>query len=151
MLDRVLSFFRQLNEEPDRAAEDDPKIAAAALMFHVVNADGMRDDSEWKRLKGLLAEFYQLDSAETEKVASAGERADLEAIDLYSFTSVLNRHLDREARVAFIGMLWEVVFADGNAHELEEHTLWRVAELLGVERSERITQRKRAQRRSPAT
>ena len=65
---------------------------------------------------------------------AAGERADNEAIDLYAFTSVLKRHLDAEARKAFIGLMWEIVYADGELHELEDNTVWRVAELIGVER-----------------
>ncbi|WP_245495702.1 TerB family tellurite resistance protein, partial [Mesorhizobium sp. M1A.F.Ca.IN.020.30.1.1] len=44
---------------------------------------------------------------------AVGERADNEAIDLYAFTSVLKRHLDAEARKAFIGLMWEIVYADG--------------------------------------
>ena len=44
--------------------------------------------------------------------------------------------------------MWEVVFADGKLHELEEHTLWRVAELIGVDRRDRILARQQAQRQA---
>jgi uncharacterized tellurite resistance protein B-like protein len=71
------------------------------------------------------------------------------AIELNDFTSVLNRHLDEGGRIAFIRLMWEVVYADGLLHELEDNTLWRVAELLGVDRRDRIQARQDAARKVP--
>ena len=147
MLERLLSFLKDLpaGAEGGRAHDDDARIAAAALLFHVMNADGVRHDSEWRRIRELLAEAYDLTEAEIDELVAAGEAADLEAVDLYQFTSVLKRHLDAEARIEFIRVMWEVVFADGELHELEDHTLWRVAELIGVDRRDRIHARQDAQ------
>ena len=68
-----------------------------------------------------------------------GEQADQEAVDLYSFTSIIKRNLDEEARIRFIELMWDVVFADGSAHELEDNVVWRVAELIGVSTRDRVT------------
>jgi uncharacterized tellurite resistance protein B-like protein len=126
MLDRVLSFLKDLPGGSDRrGVDDDARIAASALLFHVMDVDGVRQDAEWERFK-------------------AGEKADRDAVDLYSFTSVLKRHLDVEARKAFVGLMWDVVYADGELHELEDNTVWRVAELIGVEREDRIAARRKA-------
>jgi uncharacterized tellurite resistance protein B-like protein len=38
--------------------------------------------------------------------------------------------------------LWEIVFADGASHEFEENLVWRVAELLGVSRQDRIAKKR---------
>jgi uncharacterized tellurite resistance protein B-like protein len=114
-----------------------------------MNADGVRHDDEWRRIRELLAEAYDLTEAEIDELAQAGEAADLEAVDLYQFTSVLKRHLDAEARIEFIRVRWEVVFADGELHELEDNTLWRVAELIGVDRRDRIHAKQDAQDNSP--
>jgi uncharacterized tellurite resistance protein B-like protein len=91
----------------------------------------------------VLGESYSLSGAELDELALAGEQADREAVDLYAFTSVLKRHLDAGGRKAFIGLMWEIVFADGELHELEDNTVWRVAELLDVERQDRIAARRR--------
>jgi len=69
--------------------------------------------------------------------------AEREAVDLYRFTSVLKRRTTEEERVRIIENLWEIVFSDGKSHEFEENLVWRVAELLGVHRQERLA-RKRA-------
>jgi uncharacterized tellurite resistance protein B-like protein len=153
MFERVLSFLKELpSSGSDRAnaRDDDPRIAAAALMYHVMDADGVRQDAEWERIKGLLSDLYGLSGDELHALILAGQQADSEAIDLYAFTSVLKRHLDQEARIRLIRVLWDVVYADGEIHELEDNTLWRVAELIGVERRDRIAMRQEAARRAPA-
>lgn len=145
MFERVLSFLKDLPGGTARGeAEDDPRIAASALLYHVMDADGVRQEVEWIRFKAVLSQSYGVKGAELDALAKAGEKADGEAIDLYAFTSVLKRHLDADARKVFIGLMWDVVYADGELHELEDNVVWRVAELLGVERQDRIAARQRA-------
>src|SRR5690606_29780407 len=120
---------------------DDPRIAAAGLLFHVMDADGVRQDIERERIKTLLEETYDLHGGELDRLLAAGEKADGEAIDLYGFTSVLKRHLDEEQRINLIRLMWEICYADGVLHELEDHTLWRVADLLGVDSRDRVLAR----------
>lgn len=150
MFERVLSFLRDI---PGAAAQgvsfDDPRIAAAALMYHVMDADGVRQDAEWERIKELLIELYGVSGDELERLINDGLAAEGEAIDLYTFTSILKRDLDEHDRVRLIRVLWDVVYADGEVHELEDNTLWRVAELIGVDRRDRIAMRQEAARRAP--
>ncbi len=152
MFERVLSFLKDLPTGmpgASAAREDDPRIAAAALLYHAMDADGIRQDIEWERLKQLLSETYGVTGSELAALVAAGEKADNEAVDLYAFTSVLKRHLDEKARIDFIRLMWEIVYADGELHELEDNTLWRVAELIGVDRRDRIAMRQAVAGRVP--
>jgi len=152
MFDRLLDFLGDMpGGKPHRKklSADDPKVAAAALMFHVMDADGERRDAERQRLKELLAQAYRLSGAELDQLVRAGEEADQEAIDLYAFTSVLKRSLTREGCTEFIKIMWEIVYADGELHELEDNVVWRVAELIGVDSRERIALRHLVQERHP--
>ena len=151
MFDRIREFLNQLPGVGDgaRSADgDDPRIAAAALLTHVMDADGERTEDEKDMLKRLLGEVYGLQGAELTKVMKAGEEADREAVDLYAFTSVLDRHLDRDGKVEFIALMWDMVFSDGVLHEIEDNLVWRVAELIHVERDHRIALRQAAQVRA---
>jgi uncharacterized tellurite resistance protein B-like protein len=150
VFDRILSFFKELpgHGHRDRDQRDDPRVAAAALLYHVMDADGVRHDAEWERLKQVLGESYGVGGEALDRLLQAGADADQEAVDLYAFTSVLKRQLNEAQRVEFIRIMWEVVFADGELHELEDHTLWRVAELMGVDRRERILSRQEARSRA---
>ena len=153
MFDRIIAFLKELPAgeagKGKPGGSDDPRVAAAALMYHVMDADGVRHDAEWERMKEALAEAYGLTGEALDRLVAAGGEADDAAVDLYAFTSVLKRHLDEQARIEFVGLLWEVVFADGELHELEDHTLWRIAELIGVDRRDRIHARQKAQAEAP--
>ncbi|QOF69369.1 TerB family tellurite resistance protein [Aminobacter sp. SR38] len=145
MFERMISFLKDLPAAGSKASrEDDPRVAAAALMYHVMDADGDRQDVEWERVKQLLSQSYGISGAELDRLVKAGEQADNEAIDLYAFTSVLKRSLDDQARKDFIGMMWEIVYADGELHEMEDNTIWRIAELIGVESRDRVEAKRKA-------
>ena len=45
MFERVLSFLRDLPAGAGaQTSTDDPRVAASALLYHVMNADGVRQD-----------------------------------------------------------------------------------------------------------
>ena len=47
-------------------------------------------------------------------------------------------------------MLWDIVYADGERSEMEDHVIWRIADLLGVSGRDRVLQRQVAAARSDA-
>lgn len=152
MFDRLVSFLQGLplgGTDRSQISEDDPRVAVAALLFHVMDADGERSDTEHTLLRKAMHDRYGLDGSELDKVLLAGEEAEREAVDLYGFTSVLKRVLDEDQRAAFIALMWEIVHADGLAHEVEDNIVWRVAELLAVDRRARTELRAIAAGRTP--
>lgn len=144
-LRRFISDLSGNREEPADPAADE-RLAAAALLFHVVNIDGSVSDAEKARLRDVLMERFGLDEAATASLIAEARSADLEAVDLYGFTSILKARLDEQGRERIIAMMWEMVFADGAAHEFEDNVVWRAAELLGVSSRARIRLRKAARR-----
>lgn len=152
MLDRLKSFFGALaeNREKQSFRADDPRVAAVALMLHVIEADGVSEASEQAKMRQVLAQSYGLSGRDLDKLVEAGDDAHREAVDLFSSTSVLNRQLDEAAKIEFIGILWEMVYADGEVHELEDNTVWRVAELIGVSSRDRVRMRQEVQARRGA-
>lgn len=150
MFDRILKFLNTLpsGAEPgDKPDVNDPRVASAALMIHVMDADGIRRDAEFGRLREMLGEAYGLDTEGVDELLQAGEAADKDAVDLYAFTSVITRNLEHDARLELIELLWEMVYADGELHELEDNVVWRIAELIHVERNDRIALRQRVEAR----
>lgn len=145
MFERLKSFLGALPKRSgtDIATSNDPHVAVTALMIYVTDADGLQGDAERERMREVLSETYDLAGKELEKILAAGEEANREVVDFFTFTSVLNRALDEAAKLEFIGILWELVYADGEMHELEDNIVWRIAELIGVSSRERILQRQR--------
>lgn len=140
----MLKAMRQLLSDmtrpnrPEAPDTNDERLAAAALLVHVVNIDGRVGDDERQRLQELVAERFGLAEAEAQSLIDRAHAADVEAVDLYRFTSILKSKLDEAGRLRVIEMMWEMAFADGEVHEFEENVMWRVAELLGVPSRERV-------------
>jgi uncharacterized tellurite resistance protein B-like protein len=152
MLDRIRRFVADLAqaEAPPEFTEDDHRVAAAALLVHIMEADGVVNEGERTALHRLIKDSFGLDDAEAERLAAEARHRDEEAIDLYAFTSVLKRHLDRDQRLRLIEMMWTMVFADGTVSELEDNIVWRVAELLGIETRDRVVLKHRIAARAEA-
>ncbi|MFN3833338.1 MAG: TerB family tellurite resistance protein [Allorhizobium sp.] len=150
MLDRLQAFFQTLMQDRPKAvfAPDDPRIAVAALCLQVMEADGVVRDAERQKLREILKEQYALDEMALDALISAGQDAESEAVDYYRFTTELKRQLDEEQRQQLVGLLWDIVYADGTRSEMEDHAIWRVSDLLGVSGRERIVQRQEAAQRA---
>lgn len=139
MISAIRRFLTDLKGPvPAEFGEDDQRLAAAALLYHVTAIDGIVSEEERGLLRQLLARRFGLDEAETQALVEAAAAADSEAVDLYGFTSVLKRRLDIADRERIVEMLWELVYADGKLHEFEDNVIWRIAELLGVSSEARI-------------
>jgi uncharacterized tellurite resistance protein B-like protein len=146
MFDAFKSFVGELrsgHKHPDRFDENDYRLAAAALLVHAAAIDGNVSDAERNLLHALLKQRFGLDDAATDKLVEVATTAEHEAVDLYHFTSVLNRSLDDDGRLRLIEMMWQIAFADGRVTEFEDNLIWRAADLLGISSRERIALRGR--------
>eukprot|EP00913_Durusdinium_trenchii_P019328 g18169.t1 len=124
---------------------DDPRVAFVALCFQVMEADGAVSDREQAKFRDLLRERYDLSDDKLKALIKAGHEAGSEAVDYYRFTSDLRRYLvNEDDRVELLGILWEIVYADGQRSEIEDHVIWRIADLLGISSRDRVLQRQQA-------
>ncbi|MEX0752165.1 MAG: TerB family tellurite resistance protein [Xanthobacteraceae bacterium] len=146
MLDSLIKFVSELaddRKDANRLAADDHRLAAAALLVHAAVIDGALSDAEREKLYALIKQRFKLGEDEAAELLELAYDAEREAVDLYSFTSLLNRIMDEAARRRLVEMMWEVVYADGSVSEFEDNLLWRAADLLHVPSRERIELRRR--------
>lgn len=153
MFERLQQFLASLSggDSKPAFAADDPRVAVMALCIQVMEADGQVLDIEKKALRDHFQDLYSVDAAEMDALVDAGASAESEAIDFFHFTSELKRQLSEDQRVALIGLLWEIVYADGERSEMEDHAIWRIADLLGVSGRERIMKRQEVAERVGAS
>ena len=135
--------FVEGEKHPSQFAEDDYRLAAAALLVHAAAIDGDMSQSERDKLQAVVKRRFALDDKLADELIDKATQAEHESVDLYHFTSLLNRVLDEEGRTRVVEMMWEIVYADGRRDELEDNLLWRAADLLGVSPRERIELRRR--------
>ena len=153
MLDKLRNLLKRTNQSQasqNSFDANDQQLAQAALMFHVIAADGIIRDDEKNKLSQVLESNYALTPQESNQLIEEAKRADREAIDLYSFTSILKHQLDESKRLELVENLWEMVFADGEIHELEDNVVWRIAELLAVDKRDRMEIKQNVRRKMQA-
>jgi uncharacterized tellurite resistance protein B-like protein len=141
-----VSDFVGGEKHPSQFADNDYRLAAVALLVHAAAIDGDMSQRERDKLHSVVKRRFNLDDALADELIDKATQAEHEAVDLYHFTSLLNRTLDEAGRARVIEMMWEIVYADGRRDELEDNLLWRAADLLGVSPRQRIELRQRIAR-----
>ena len=145
MLDRLRQFIAEvaspLTQDNRPFSETDYRLAATALLIHVVSLDGEPSEVEKRKLHTLLQTRFQLDAPTATQLIAEATLVEGEAVDLYHFTSVIMRSVSEEGRLRIVEMMWELVYADGHVSEFEENVIWRAADLLAVSARERINLR----------
>jgi uncharacterized tellurite resistance protein B-like protein len=141
MFERFRKFLSDVAEggkHPAHFDHNDYRLAAAALLVHTAGIDGNISDVERRKLRAVLQRCFELNQADTDALISEATEAEHEAVDLYHFTSLINRSLDEKGRRRVVEMMWEIIYADGQVSEFESNLIWRAADLLGVSSRERI-------------
>lgn len=141
MLDGLRQFITEI-VSPDAEQrvfdEDDYRLAATALLIHIISLDGEPTAVEKRKLHSLIETSFKLDPGTADRLIASATRAENDAVDLYRFTSVIMREVDEAGRRRIVEMMWEMVFADGKVTEFEDNVLWRAADLLGISGRDRI-------------
>jgi uncharacterized tellurite resistance protein B-like protein len=141
MLESLKQFLADLagGAKPQHHFQDgDYRLAAAALLIHVSTIDGEASPVTREKLHSVLKSRFDLDEETTTELIDEAGAADRDAVDLYHFTSLINRCLDEEGRRRIVEMMWQIIYADGRVSEFEENVIWRASDLLGISSRERI-------------
>lgn len=147
MLDKLRHFIADVvspsGHETRTFGDGDYRLAATALLIHVISLDGPPSEVEKKKLHTLLETRFALDPGTADKLIADATLVEGEAVDLYHFTSVIMRSVDEVGRLRIIEMMWELVYADGNVSEFEDNIVWRAADLLGISSRDRVNLKRR--------
>lgn len=151
MLRSIGEFISEITggeRNPAAFEETDFRLAAAALLVHIATTDSNFDEQERAKLRDILAERFDLGAGEAEELIESAIAADREAVDLYQFTSLLNRSFSDEQRRKVVEMMFQVAYADGQLSEFEDNIVWRASELMHIPSRDRVTIRKQVRDQS---
>ena len=155
MLDGLRQFISEIvspGAQEDRTFDDTGyRLAATALLIHVISIDGEPSAIEKRKLHGLIESRFGLDPGTADHLIASATLVEGEAVDLYHFTSVIMRSVNEEGRLKIVEMMWELVYADGQVSEFEDNVVWRAADLLGISSRDRIELKHRVAERQAAS
>src|SRR6202012_3517460 len=141
MLDGLRQFIADVispAHDPSDLDDTGYRLAATALLIHVISLDGEPSAAEKRKLHSLIESHFGLDRGTADELIASATLVEGEAVDLYHFTSVIMRSVNEEGRLRIVEMMWELVYADGQVSEFEDNVVWRAADLLAVSSRDRI-------------
>jgi uncharacterized tellurite resistance protein B-like protein len=144
----ISKFLRRFTSEADDAsplANEEERVAVAALLVIAANADHEYTDAERTRIESVLATRYDLNPAAAAALRVDGEGAEHAAMDIYRFTSRVKQHIPYEDRAAVVEAMWRVVLSDRVRDAHEEALMRRVTDLIGLDPRDSIEARKRVE------
>ena len=96
------------------------KNSATILLLSVANADYNIEKEEIKLIKEIIQDFFSIDTRETYKIVEQAIIDFKKSTSLFEYAQILNKHFTYQDKVDFICCTFEVAFADGTLHYLEE-------------------------------
>lgn len=146
MFEAIKKFFGGEADQATAAACDgeDARVCAVALLVEAALADGIYADIEQEMILNIIRKTFGLADAPASELLEAAETCAEMAVDHYAFTRVIKNNMPKTERVALIGHLWDVTFADGEESPFEDAFIRRVAALLAVTDHERAAAKKAA-------
>jgi uncharacterized tellurite resistance protein B-like protein len=148
MLEALRELFQAKVALPAEATGDAReralRLAAAALLFEIVRADGSVAGEELTVMRAALQSTFDLSPEQTGELVRLAEEQSKAASSLYEFTSLVDAGLDAAQKKRIVELLWLVAFADGRKDAHEEHLVRRIAGLLHVPHPDFIDAKLRA-------
>ena len=117
----------------------DVKLATTCLLTKVAFADEYLDPQEEKIIREILSDFFSIETDEINKLFKDSNQVLETSTDIFSFGQLLNQQFSKEDKIDLIGCIFEVAFADGKLHHLENHTIKQIAHILNIEHKDLIT------------
>ncbi len=141
MLSKLQTFFDQYLS--DDSTEETPlqhrlQLATAALMVEMLHVDEQITKPEEDKLQTLLKQRFALSDSEIDALVELAHQEKHDAVDYFSFTSLLNKHYSQQQKIKLVADLWQLAYADKVLDKYEEHLLRRLADLLHVPHKEFI-------------
>lgn len=148
VINRIKTFFRQLDQEEPRGQEFKQKhVAAAALLVEAAHIDGEMDEVEEDAIRKALARHFQLGDDEIDALIVEGKKRTEQSNQIVGFTRAIKEAFDYDERVEILELLWEVAYADGSLDPYEANLLRRIGGLVYVSDMDRGAAKKRVKTR----
>ena len=147
----IKSFIADLvGDAASRPNGDNCSLATVALLMRIATVHREMTVARRMELHTIIKSRFGIDDQTAAQLVEEFAAVDRNAIDLYHFTRQLNDVLDEEGRRQIVRMMWQIVYADGNADEYEANIIWRAADLLGVSTRQRVELRQAVLADTPA-
>lgn len=149
LLKKFFQAFRP--SEPPALPDPDAELALGALLVRVAQSDRDYQLEEISLIDRILARLYQHNAIEAAKVRATCEKLHAAASETDTFGRLIRETTGLEERLAALDALWEVVLADGSAHEGEVTIVEDARKAMGLSYADSQKARERAEEKLGST
>lgn len=131
LVDRIRHGFAVPQET--RTRHDPVRLATAAVLLEIANADGKFTPAEDGDVVGYLHRVFSLDSESSRELLQAADEIRNHTIDYFAITNYLRKNMTLADRIEIVKTMWRIVYSDGRLSDNENYLVRKLADLLGLE------------------
>ena len=132
----IQSLLERLRHPPSAAPTSQPfarrELAVAALLIEAAQVDRRISQPERVLVAKLVRERFALPADDVARLLALASGEFAAALDDWVFTEAVRDGFPEDEREEIFGMIWEVVYADGQLARFEETFMQRLAQSLNV-------------------
>lgn len=113
-------------------------ISACVLILEIAKSDYEFSEPEKEAVRDILRHNLTVAKEEVEEVLRIAEKERSDNIDLFEYTSLINRNYSYEDKKKLVEMLWKIIYADGILDRYEDHLIHKFADLLHLSHEDLI-------------
>ena len=133
MIDLIKKFFGKMTKNGSTGREEsfhDIRIATCALLLEMSQIDGDFSESERESILSTIRKDYHVSDEHATAILEAADEELRGNLDLWQFTSLINRNYTPEEKIEIIEMVWRIAYTDGKLDKHEDFLVHKLADLL---------------------
>lgn len=142
MIDVVKRFFNKatpkVNEASSQNTEHDIRVATCALLVEMARIDEKFTEAEMNTIVSILKERYGLSPDHADALIAEAERELEKSVDLWQFSSLINKNYSNEEKIEIIETLWRIVYVDEKMDRYEHYLMNKLQNLLRLSHDQLI-------------
>lgn len=120
--------------QPQPRYHHDPlRLATAAVLLDIANADGAFTPAEDGDVTGFLAEKFALSPDDAQELLDAADEIRRKTVDHFALTNYIRKNAALVDRIDIVKTMWRLVYSDGTLTDYEGYLVRKLADLLGLE------------------
>ena len=131
---------RESREDQDRQKH----IAAGVLLLEAAHVDNECSEEELEHIVATLKDRFALSGDCVGDLLDLARADRSQSVDLWQFTSYINRHYSPEEKRAVMEDVWRIILLDGKLDKREDHFAHKLADLLHLTHEQMIAAKLKA-------
>lgn len=131
---RILDTLTGRTSQPQPRYRQDPlRLATAAVLLEIANADGSFTASEDGDVVNFVTKKFELTTDDARELIEAADEIRRNTVDHFALTHYIRKNSPLADRIEIVKTMWRLVYSDGNLTSQEQYLVRKLADLLGLE------------------